>query len=169
MNIKQMQSSKKGFTLIELMIVIAIIGILAGVAIPNFISYRDKSFCTTTEADYDGIANALVAYFSIPGHTTLETLHMPLLLADNPNNLDNRSSGFSGGAPQGTGSNISSPVFTPLSGNNIATIGGGVSGIRITIVESVHRCPEDYMNGMSGGTKRWISDGGDLIYFGELQ
>lgn len=36
--------SRDGFTLIELMFVISIIGILAAIAIPNFISYRDKAF-----------------------------------------------------------------------------------------------------------------------------
>lgn len=34
--------STKAFTLIELMVVVAIIGILIAIVIPNFISYREK-------------------------------------------------------------------------------------------------------------------------------
>ncbi|MCW5208888.1 prepilin-type N-terminal cleavage/methylation domain-containing protein, partial [Desulfobulbus sp. US1] len=64
------QANEKGFTLIELMIVIAIIGILAAVAIPNFIEYKNKSYCTATVNDVGAISGALADYFAISTNTT---------------------------------------------------------------------------------------------------
>jgi type IV pilus assembly protein PilA len=71
--IQKMRGNKQGFTLIELMIVIAIIGILAAIAIPNFIAYRNKAFCSATESDAKSIAADIADYFAIPSHTNIAT------------------------------------------------------------------------------------------------
>jgi len=68
---KMTRTNEKGFTLIELMIVIAIIGILAAIAIPNFIAYRNKAFCSAAESDANAVAAAVANYFSIPAHTAI--------------------------------------------------------------------------------------------------
>lgn len=65
------KNSPKGFTLIEIMIVIAIIGVLAAIAIPNFIAYRDRSYCSAAETDARAVAAAVAEYFSVPARTNL--------------------------------------------------------------------------------------------------
>ncbi len=57
------KKNEKGFTLIELMIVIAIIGILAAIAIPQFSAYRKRSYNASAQSDARNIATAQEAYF----------------------------------------------------------------------------------------------------------
>ena len=111
-------NNTKGFTLIELMIVIAIIGILAAIAIPNFISYRNKSFCSSAESDANAIAGALSDYFAIPTRTT-----MPAIDGD----LGNPVSGGNVGTFIGTDPN---------------------AAITIQVTDSSGRCPDDYQSAM---------------------
>ena len=55
-------NGQKGFTLIELMIVVAIIGILAAIAIPNFLTYQLKSRQAEAKTNLQAIKTSEVAF-----------------------------------------------------------------------------------------------------------
>jgi type IV pilus assembly protein PilA len=59
---KAMAEKEEGFTLIELLVVMIIIGILAAIAIPVFLSQRQKGYDASVKSDLRTIANELESY-----------------------------------------------------------------------------------------------------------
>jgi type IV pilus assembly protein PilA len=57
------KKNTKGFTLIELMIVVAIIGILAAIAIPNFLKFQAKSKQSEAKTNLKAIYTAETGYY----------------------------------------------------------------------------------------------------------
>lgn len=128
---QKLRGNTRGFTLIELMIVITIIGILSAIAIPNFISYRNKAFCSETESDVNAIAAGLADYFSIgsnfdfPDQTVAPGGHVDFP-GSTPVQLTNRNSAI------------------------VTTAGGQPLVITIIVTDGSKRCPIEYQAGVDG-------------------
>lgn len=56
------KEGQKGFTLIELMIVMAIIGVLVAIAIPQFMMYKKKGYVASINSDCKNAYTAAIAY-----------------------------------------------------------------------------------------------------------
>ena len=68
---------KKAITLIELMIVVAIIGVLATIAVPNFIAYRNKAKVASAVGSA-GSVRAVMASYAVDSISNLFPLDLEL-------------------------------------------------------------------------------------------
>ena len=67
---------RKGFTLVEIMIVVAIIGLLAAIAIPNFMRAREKAQQNACIANLKQIDGAITLYALDAGLSSADTVVM---------------------------------------------------------------------------------------------
>ncbi len=109
---------EKGFTLIELMIVVAIIGILVAIAIPQFAQYRKRGWVATINSDVKNANTALAA-----------------LIADNPNLpaapavLGAAPSLQAAGYTPSTGVTVAFAPWTNMSAYTLQATGDGTWGL----------------------------------------
>jgi type IV pilus assembly protein PilA len=93
--------NEKGFTLIELMIVVAIIGILAAIAIPNFLRYQAKSKQAEAKVLLSGIFTSETAYYAEQNTYAVDTNNMGWTPAGKVKYYTSRSITVHGGATPG--------------------------------------------------------------------
>ncbi len=143
--------SKKGFTLVELMIVVAIIGILAGIAIPRYMNFIRRSREGATKGNLGAVRSALNIYYS-----------------DTEGLYPQRGVVAAGNIPPGTGL-LGSPFLGVLADNYLDEIKPATEACSVGAHTTANIPTEVYGNIMgSGGTWNggWVYETGATIAIG---
>ena len=151
---KKFHNRKGGFTLIELMIVVAIIGILAAIAIPNFLRFQLKAKSSEGKTNLAAIRTAEESYYSEFG-VYVSSNASPTTIGKNQKvqfvNADGTNKGFDrlGWSPEGfvffnyaVGANAGYSEFTAtaqadIDADNVVQVWGYNKG---TAAAKTHTC-----------------------------
>jgi type IV pilus assembly protein PilA len=129
---KKFNNRKGGFTLIELMIVVAIIGILAAIAIPNFLRFQLKAKSSEGKTNLAAIRTAEESYYSEFGNYVSSSASPTTTLLNKKTafvNADGANKGFDrlGWSPEGwVFFNYAVKTNLPLSSEFTATAGADI-------------------------------------------
>ncbi|GGB97382.1 fimbrial protein [Oxalicibacterium flavum] len=138
-SMKMMKKAQQGFTLIELMIVVAIIGILAAVAIPQYQNYVARSQVARVMSETSTVRTAVETCI-LDGRTTLGTgsgecnigwTHSNLIAGDDGGDGGDGGSGDAGGTGQ-SGLVVNMPTGADQPGSIVATFGNNAATVLAT-------------------------------------
>lgn len=108
-------NAQKGFTLIELMIVVAIIGILAAIAIPAYKNYTEKSADNACLAETKAYANMYYAYINDPNATSADAPTAVSAMCSTGPAANGTDTAITATPKKGTGKTVNCAIATGVS------------------------------------------------------